>query len=740
MSKNVDIAIILRDQYSGTINKLKSTNTGWNKSLDETAAKIQQYNLRLQKLNKEQGNLQVSVIKARKEMQEAAKQFKKTADAADEEKVKAATEKYNKLKQELALTGQTAAGTEKQINSMMEAIRKADVKQTSGKLLSGSSEQSLVSRLGAAGATSMLGQLASSAAGYVSSGLLGSAGGNYFSSAMSSGAMGAAIGTAIAPGIGSAIGAVLGGISGMVQAFFDEQSSKDDTYRSRVQELYATLAEQQAAALQGGSGVAAGRETTRMSFNTLIGEEAAAALLADVQQFSNLTPYTFDQLTGSAKSALAYGYASTDVMSLLQSAGNASAALGAGSEGLSTIIDVLGRANMGTLENEQLKRLINLGINPYALLANASNNMATNGAGMIASGMYSEEEIANIQSMMEYVAKNGEYTGEVIKDMVSKGLIPAQMAAAALADQMGEVYAGALEAQSQTYEGLESTVQGLTDDLNAAMGTAYNAKIKEGMQEQIAFLQGEGGDLMKEAYSLIGTFEADLINKKDELTRDSIQSIMSGTLAGDWTSVSEEYKAKLEDLMADYDVAKAEENGAEMGRIISAAKALAESEYTNTEEYQMYLDSQKNMIADVQEAVAGSYYDAGYELSQELTKGYLAGAAGLQAAIAASLQLGDTGGFTETTNGFSILSTAGMYESDWLPHAYGLNYVPYDNYPALLHEGERVLTASEARSQTASVSIAKLADSIVIREEADIDRFAAALADRIVAAGAAYGG
>ena len=32
-------------------------------------------------------------------------------------------------------------------------------------------------------------------------------------------------------------------------------------------------------------------------------------------------------------------------------------------------------------------------------------------------------------------------------------------------------------------------------------------------------------------------------------------------------------------------------------------------------------------------------------------------------------------------------------------HAFGLERVPYDEYPALLHEGERVLTASEARAQ-----------------------------------------
>lgn len=31
-------------------------------------------------------------------------------------------------------------------------------------------------------------------------------------------------------------------------------------------------------------------------------------------------------------------------------------------------------------------------------------------------------------------------------------------------------------------------------------------------------------------------------------------------------------------------------------------------------------------------------------------------------------------------------------------YAYGLDYVPYDEFPALLHQGERVLTAAEART------------------------------------------
>ncbi len=56
-------------------------------------------------------------------------------------------------------------------------------------------------------------------------------------------------------------------------------------------------------------------------------------------------------------------------------------------------------------------------------------------------------------------------------------------------------------------------------------------------------------------------------------------------------------------------------------------------------------------------------------------------------------------------------------------HAKGLNYVPYDNYPALLHRGEQVLTASQARDNRkgSGVDMAGIMQGIVaaIREGMD---------------------
>ncbi|MBP3929428.1 MAG: hypothetical protein J6D47_07685, partial [Peptostreptococcaceae bacterium] len=75
--------------------------------------------------------------------------------------------------------------------------------------------------------------------------------------------------------------------------------------------------------------------------------------------------------------------------------------------------------------------------------------------------------------------------------------------------------------------------------------------------------------------------------------------------------------------------------------------------------------------------------------------------------------------------------------------AVGMPYVPKDDYPVLLHKGERVLTAQQNRQYTqggANVSVSKLADTIVVREESDIDKITNALVKKLRTNVLAYGG
>lgn len=79
-----------------------------------------------------------------------------------------------------------------------------------------------------------------------------------------------------------------------------------------------------------------------------------------------------------------------------------------------------------------------------------------------------------------------------------------------------------------------------------------------------------------------------------------------------------------------------------------------------------------------------------------------------------------------------------QFETEGAPRAIGDHYVPYDNFPALLHRGERVLTATEARKGTGDgIDYTRLEDSIVasIRAGMADAQVTAVVTDRQVAKG-----
>ena len=86
-----DIALILRDMFSGKVNSITNANKGLSKSLEETRKMAANYSRQLTQLTSSLAKQKTQMVTVRKEIKEAEKAFRECADAANEE----ALIKYN---------------------------------------------------------------------------------------------------------------------------------------------------------------------------------------------------------------------------------------------------------------------------------------------------------------------------------------------------------------------------------------------------------------------------------------------------------------------------------------------------------------------------------------------------------------------------------------------------------------------------------------------------------------------
>lgn len=251
-----------------------------------------------------------------------------------------------------------------------------------------------------------------------------------------------------------------------------------------------------------------------------------------------------------------------------------------------------------------------------------------------------------------------------IYDMISKGSISGTKAVDIIQQGL-EQYAGAMDKMSQTFSGLESTLADAQTEMDNAYGEGYNETRKKGLQEEIDYLSGESGALIQEANRAMGAWQAELENSKEQYIRDAMDAVIN----------SDEYKAAMSE--------GTDEGYAEAGRMLMEAKVRGMNEYNASEGAQLMLQLETEMAATIRDDTASNdaYWDAGYRKGQEYSKGW--------AAARTSQWIEDVP--DENT-------VAGRVRArNHYRYAYGLDRVPYDDFPALLHEGERVLTAQQAR-------------------------------------------
>lgn len=729
---DVSIMVSAQDNFSTAINRMQQAVKPFTRDVDGLQQTLDQLNANRVSLQVDVADANRALKNAQREYQNLTKEAERAQDAMDnaatpeerntaaqrltelntalgqsQTRVQSAQMQYNQLRDNLGAVSRQAQRTQRDIENLSRGEenrnRLNQQQQQDQDPAQPSRWQTLqqgFNRLAEAGAVQMVGDAVTDIANTFVSSAYGTTGSTLFSSTLSGATSGAAIGTAIAPGVGTAVGALAGGVIGLVQGGTQVYEQKDEAFKSYVQESTENALAQQAEMLSTGSAIAAQRETDQISFNTLFGSaDIASKFLSDLQIMAARTPFEYDDLTGLSKILNTYGYDENHILPTLEIIGDAGAALGMSMDKMETVATAIGRMNStGKASLEYINPLQENGIDAVGALAK------------------------------HYDVSNGE-----VYNMISKGKIAGEEAARVLLRAMVDSFAGATKTQSQTMSGLQSTLEDANAELANAMGEGYNMARKEGLQEQIDFLGGETGQQMQDAYKMIGQWKAELENSKEEMQRDIMQAVMSGgALQFDYGDAQADIEASVQEMQQQYADAMESGNGdigAEAGQVLMRAQVLAMDAFNNSEDAQIALDAQRTLASNIRNDAAAKdeFWNGGHEMALEFSKGW---ASTVHLSVPAP---------TYATNTASTISVSGV-TGGYLPgrgYAFGLDRVPYDDYPALLHEGERVLTASQAREQDAGKAPASggqiviTGNSFSVRDDTDIQKIAAELLHQI---------
>lgn len=405
------------------------------KNAADLGSKLRELQDKAHSLSKEKATLNANFDKAKKELTEAKKKFNETQDAMDGLKMEAAQANFDNLSYQFRSVSKEAEKARKEIENLDTKANKS--MNSSGGI--GGGFKSITNALVTMQAAQMIGGAVQGSLNTKIGSALGSDSGTLASSMISSVLSGAITGSAFGP-LGVLAGATVGGITGAISGSAQRYESQDSSFKSYVQDAVQEQLAAQSESLTSGSSIAAGRETDKISFATLFGsKETADSYLTNLVGMANSTPFLYDDLTSMSKTLATYGYDADSILPVLQTIGDAGAALGQSTNDMTAVATAIGRmksSNKTTLE--YLNILNDRGIGAVGMLSDAY--------GVDQGTMYS---------------------------MISKGEVAGQDAARIILDALSDSFAGSMEAQSKTFSGITSTIEGLQQELDNAMGEGY---------------------------------------------------------------------------------------------------------------------------------------------------------------------------------------------------------------------------------------------------------------------------
>ena len=238
-------------------------------------------------------------------------------------------------------------------------------------------------------------------------------------------------------------------------------------------------------------------QTDQIGFETMLKSKKKATKFMDsAKKFASDTPFDTSAVVSNAQKMLAYGFSDKDIIPDLKKIGNASAALGAGEEGISRVSRALGQMKTnGRLNAEDMNQLTDVGINAWKYLADAEG-----------------KSIAQIREM----SQNGEISGDKAVKTILNGL---------------KEFDGMMDKTSNsTVSGLMSNIKD-TFDINivSKWGKGLQKGATKGLGEFADYLDKSDAKLKEAGTSLekLGEYASTSVFKGLEKAGDKIDDLIS---------------------------------------------------------------------------------------------------------------------------------------------------------------------------------------------------------------------
>lgn len=692
MAETFIYTVKANDNFTQAITTMRNAGQAFSKDLEGL-------NGWLNRLNKNKFSLQLDLDKAKTNLDEARQKFDQLGSAINRNRLEAAQAKYDNIARNLRLVSQNAEQAEKDITDLTGAIQKSENRAGSGKWW------------GKAGASGLPEMMANTLMGITQtqiSSALGAQAGGVVNAGLSGAMNGAVMGLSSGFGLpGALIGGGIGFMSGMMDAANQQFKESEEARNTYIQQTYTSIMEKQNAQVETGSGIAASREDTKYRITQLIGKTRAEDLLDDIEEMSANTPLSYDALAGLSQTLLKNGFtedadAEWDTMEMLSALGGAGIAKGIDLNGLNQAAEILSK--------------------------------------MISSNKVSLDEMNRLMEMnipvMDYLSEEFGETADVVQ-LLKDGLISGEEAARSIYEHMNSDFSGEMDAYGKTFNGSQAQYANAWKNIQSAAGEGYNSKIIESTQRRMDSITGENAERYKEAYEKIGAHKAEIEMLKDELELSALDIVMGIKDSDD--RFNDELSTKLSILAAQYQVFGPDSEQARAA--LAEAQAIGTAQYNKTAGHEEF-ENQKEIIEDVRDLLVSDrcYWDAGYKLGQEFSKGMKAASQkGVLDAnytsiygINTSPTLGHENRMANTSeaiqNSFALAIAIGKRPTK---AAFGIDRVPRDNFPVILHQDERVLTAQQARSAGRPAAVNIAIHGLTVREQSDIDAIARALSDKL---------